>query len=867
MASNIRVAIELDNRKYLSDIKAADSATQTFGRNASKSMTSVEDSTNNLLYKFSGLKTAIAGLGILTAVGNINQLSLSMQQASTATGISIDSIAKFSKAVGAAGGNAEMAVGDVIDFVAGLKEAQQGSASAQIELAKVGISLSDLGKLSKQQQFDTAVKGLAAIEDAATRNSLALKLLGKNFKDIDIRTVAAGMDSGKSVNTGAILAGAQAQQALLENLNNLKTALTNLSEPLNKIAAAVNISSDQWEKFIKILLTLGGVLVLLTKGVSLLTSFGNVVRNIGGITASAGGAFMAMGKSFEYVVTNIGRAIFTITGLGAATGVLVSRYSAVQSLGFALFNLLKGLLRFTAIAGVIYTVVESLSLIEKFFTKTDYIDSFFAMLAKGLENFASLMGRIPGIGVPFKFLANKIEEDRQAELMKNYKPRRDPNAVEAGPAQAVVDAFRAQRLELDKIVIAYKHQNDLSYDQLNFQTSIIGKTEEEQDKKTKLFEFEQRYREQLYAIESRAAELRKAAAVGTDEEKATYAAYAAAQGAAMAKITSEYESQRVALSNLIDRNQGALAIEKNRLQQLENMTAAMEAQLKIQEALSGAKLTIIGQKQDVAFEGSKTGKGSLQKQMMDIAESNRKAGLEASRAFAAAFEEGGDGLTPERARQLQSGLDAIAQGYKDIADAQTANLSASREWSNGWKEAFATYAEDAANAAEQSKTYFDTFAKGFEDAIVKFVQTGKLSFKDLANSLIAEFARIQAKKLLAGAFDMGGGSGGGGFSLGTFFSSVGKLFGFANGGQIPTNGPVVVGERGPELLTGARGLNVIPNNMLNMNSQQPQQVTTNVTYQIQAVDASSFRTLLARDPEFLYNVTQQGRRSMPTGSR
>jgi hypothetical protein len=43
--------------------------------------------------------------------------------------------------------------------------------------------------------------------------------------------------------------------------------------------------------------------------------------------------------------------------------------------------------------------------------------------------------------------------------------------------------------------------------------------------------------------------------------------------------------------------------------------------------------------------------------------------------------------------------------------------------------------------------------------------------------------------------------------------------------------------------------------------------STAVTYSIQAVDASSFRSLVARDPEFIHNVSEQGRRSMPIRSR
>ena len=94
---------------------------------------------------------------------------------------------------------------------------------------------------------------------------------------------------------------------------------------------------------------------------------------------------------------------------------------------------------------------------------------------------------------------------------------------------------------------------------------------------------------------------------------------------------------------------------------------------------------------------------------------------------------------------------------------------------------------------------------------------------------------------------------------GGLFGSIGKLLGFANGGIIPTNAPVLVGERGPELLMNARGSQVIPNNQLGG--------TTNVIYNINAVDASSFKQLVARDPAFIYAVSQQGAKSIPSTRR
>jgi phage-related minor tail protein len=202
-------------------------------------------------------------------------------------------------------------------------------------------------------------------------------------------------------------------------------------------------------------------------------------------------------------------------------------------------------------------------------------------------------------------------------------------------------------------------------------------------------------------------------------------------------------------------------------------------------------------------------------------------------------------------QQIISGVYMEAEAKKAAA-AQDDALR--KDFNAGWKGAYDKYVEDSKMASDQARTYFDTFSKGFEDSIVKFVQTGKLSFKDLANSIIADFARIQAKKLLVGLMDMGGGSG--------ILGGLGKLLGFADGGVIPTNSPVLVGERGPELLMNAAGRTVIPNSQLGRGNSQP----TMVTYNINAVDSASFQQLLARDPSFLYAVSEKGRRSLPQGA-
>jgi hypothetical protein len=76
----------------------------------------------------------------------------------------------------------------------------------------------------------------------------------------------------------------------------------------------------------------------------------------------------------------------------------------------------------------------------------------------------------------------------------------------------------------------------------------------------------------------------------------------------------------------------------------------------------------------------------------------------------------------------------------------------------------------------------------------------------------------------------------------------------------------VVGEDGPELFVPNSVGKIVPNNQLG-GSQSVVNNNTAVTYSIQAVDASSFRTLIARDPEFIHNVSEQGRRQLPIRSR
>jgi lambda family phage tail tape measure protein len=145
----------------------------------------------------------------------------------------------------------------------------------------------------------------------------------------------------------------------------------------------------------------------------------------------------------------------------------------------------------------------------------------------------------------------------------------------------------------------------------------------------------------------------------------------------------------------------------------------------------------------------------------------------------------------------------------------------------GAQVAVVAYGEEASKVGEQVGNVFKMAFRGMEDAFVEFVKTGKLSFRDLAESIISEIIRIQVRKAAAGIgdwlFNIGrsfifGGAGGGasivdaGISAMSTFAAQGGIFvdgmkKFANGGVVndPTlfamrSGAGLMGEAGPEAI-------------------------------------------------------------------
>ena len=155
--------------------------------------------------------------------------------------------------------------------------------------------------------------------------------------------------------------------------------------------------------------------------------------------------------------------------------------------------------------------------------------------------------------------------------------------------------------------------------------------------------------------------------------------------------------------------------------------------------------------------------------------------------------------------------------------------------------------------------------KNMESAITQFVQTGKLSFKDLAGSIIRDILAIYMKSQLLQMFNIGRSFISNiGFGTGMGYGSMDYGMFFADGGEPPVNKPAIVGERGPELFIPRTSGTIIPNHQLSSLKPEPQ-VVYNGPYiaNMQAIDTQSATQFLSRNKEAVYAANLSATRSLP----
>ncbi len=287
------------------------------------------------------------------------------------------------------------------------------------------------------------------------------------------------------------------------------------------------------------------------------------------------------------------------------------------------------------------------------------------------------------------------------------------------------------------------------------------------------------------------------------------------------KLSGPHGKQLLLIAAEVDRRKQVAEVLKSEIAYMEALDKAYEAQAAIRLAAYQADKMADAEMQ---FKLDMIGKTAVE---IEKATAARRVDMELFtrlRAAAAAAPEGGEGF--------QATTDALykrAEEEKRIVLAGIdARLAAERSWLTGATSVFNDYADHAANAAEGAKTAFTNAFKNMEDALVVFMQTGKLNFKNLADSIIADIIRIQVRQNITGplASNMGG-----------IMSLLGNVLGpstqaaapvvemafMAAGGPVSAGSPYVVGEKGPEVFVPGSSGSIVPNE-----AASPRMSVTNV---------------------------------------
>jgi len=770
---------------------------------AERKISSIDNSIKNLTNTLLGVSFGAFIVGAFQAADAISDLS-------DATGISIGGIKSFQDALEASGGKVKNAERAILGFIQAIETANDGSIKVRDAFKKVGVSLTDLKNLSEADLLQKTIEGLSKMEQGSERTATQAILLTKAFRGVDVAKFFDEFERGKISSqelAGKIQAAADRVAEMEKAFRTLQEGALLALEPILKMMGETKLTSETAAKAI----TFVGVALGLTFGASMVAKIIALNTAILGTAA----ATALVGKS---------PVVRLIAGLGLsalqAAGALKAYDMALESIDEAQKKAAESAVgvipeatggkknadRFQALDVEEKAAIESNKRIAQSRSETDY--QFAIQTASELEKID--MQATTDI-------AKATEEIKRKENLSELQIIKETAAKRAEINMKAETDFKAKRQDLE----AQVQQQKAGFAQANLQ--LLG----------------QEYTEVQRVTDQIAQQPSKYKEIGDQLLK-----NAAAQDQIRKSIEETVRIRQV--------EKESSAIIDTRLTSA--VASAQQRNLLTLQALGVSKeeLTVLQAQIDAS------------RQSYDLATSVKGA-YEARLITEGRIDE----LTKEQIKDAKIYNDLLGQRTARIDEEKNAKISLAQldrqlteNFAVGWSNAYSKYVESSKNASEQAKTYFDTFARGFEDAFVKMVQTGKLSFKDLANSLIADFARIQAKKALLGIFDMGGAnSQGSGFSIGTFFSSL--FGGFkATGGPVSAGKAYMVGERGPEMFMPNSAGTIVANGAMGGGSN-----ITNVTYSIQAVDASSFRSLVARDPEFIHNVAEQGRRQLPIRSR
>lgn len=225
-----------------------------------------------------------------------------------ANDVAIDSVIKLQNALANSGGSAENAGKLLSSFSKFVDDAAGGSFEAQQKLAKMGVTLKDIGNLSTDTLFQKTIKGLADIEDPLTRSARGMDAFGKAGKGVDWVGVAEGMASGaeaskkqaKAIEDAAAAFDMLKQAGRDVNLliaETLGPSLKLTAEYIKGITDGSNLLGNAFKIVFQTIAVLGSDLQFIFQGIS--DEISHTIENIKILTTEGIKAAIAANEAYE----------------------------------------------------------------------------------------------------------------------------------------------------------------------------------------------------------------------------------------------------------------------------------------------------------------------------------------------------------------------------------------------------------------------------------------------------------------------------------------------------------------------------------------------------------------------------------------
>lgn len=153
------------------------------------------------------------------------------------------------------------------------------------------------------------------------------------------------------------------------------------------------------------------------------------------------------------------------------------------------------------------------------------------------------------------------------------------------------------------------------------------------------------------------------------------------------------------------------------------------------------------------------------------------------------------------------------QYTRKMAQLRLEAMKTATDVKTGFQRGFLTLGLEISNFAELAEKTITNAFKNMEDALVSFVTTGKIDFKGLVDSMLADLTRLLARQAIMGLLTSMAGGGGMGSTIAGAFGvtpNTGSPVPRALGGAVSPGMQYMVGERRPELFQPAQPGHITP---------------------------------------------------------